>query len=136
MAFVDWTANLATGIAQVDSEHKVLIELINGLHEAMSKGQGRAAVGPVLDELLRYTERHFSREEQMMKQAGYTDLASHQRIHAELVAKVRQQRQEFQGGSLLTIDVMAFLQKWLVDHIQHVDQRYVPVVKAAGVTPC
>ena len=56
------------GIPQIDTQHKGLVRLINDLHAAMSAGQGIQKVGKILDELVHYTEEHFSYEENMLKQ--------------------------------------------------------------------
>ena len=51
-AFLHWTADLDTGIEQVDAQHKVLVQYINEMHDAHIAND-RKAVGVALDPLHR-----------------------------------------------------------------------------------
>ena len=113
------------GIPQIDAQHQGLIRLINDLHAAMSSGQGKLAVGKILDELIRYTEQHFSYEENMLKVRGYSKLAGHHAEHKRLTSQVIELREKYKNGGLaLTMEVMQFLKNWLANHIMGHDQQY------------
>ncbi len=131
MAFVAWNENLSVGIAQIDQQHRQLIDMINELHDAMCKGQGKNILKPLLARLFQYTQTHFTAEEALMQQAQYPKFAAHKAAHEKLVSQVRDLKQRFDAGEyLLSIDTMKFLQNWLTDHILGVDKQYVPCLTA------
>lgn len=130
---VTWESKYSVGIASIDSEHKKLIGLINDLHAAMAQGRGRAVVGKILDGLAAYTVTHFANEEAMMRLHSYPGYERHKAIHDKLVEQVKGMRDEFHAGdTTISLEVLTFLQKWLIDHIQGVDQQYSPHMRAAG----
>lgn len=130
MAFIDWTPALSVSIPSIDQQHQKLISLINELHDAMRMGKGRDVLGRVLGELLDYTRTHFADEEEKMRARGYADLAQHKRIHDELTEQVIRLKHEFDSGqTVLTIEVMNFLQHWLTNHIMVSDKAYMPYLK-------
>jgi hemerythrin-like metal-binding protein len=120
-----WLEKYSVGISQIDAQHQGLVRLINELHAAMGAGHGKDAVGKILDELVRYTQSHFSYEETLLKQRGYSKFAAHQAIHKTLTAQVVDLREKYRANKLtLTLQVMQFLKSWLGDHIMGHDHQY------------
>ena len=120
-----WRAAYSVGIPEIDKQHQGLIRLINNLQEAMMAGNGKAALGAILDELIRYTQSHFSYEEAMLQKRGYAGLAAHQQAHRELTRQVIELRQQQKAGKLaVSMEVMQFLKNWLSNHILDRDQAY------------
>ena len=125
-----WNQSYSVGIEQIDTQHKVLVRLINELHASMAAGQGKQALGKILDELVRYTEVHFTFEENMLRAKGYAKLASHHDVHRKLTGEVVELRNKYRANKLtLTLDVMKFLKGWLGDHIMVHDQAYAREIK-------
>ncbi len=120
-----WKDSYSVGIAEIDTQHKGLIKLINDLHVAMQAGKAKEVLGSIIDELIRYTERHFRDEEAMLRAKGYSKLVAHHGIHVDLTRQVVELRERFQSSQLtLSIDVMHFLRDWLSNHILTHDQAY------------
>ncbi len=125
-----WLEKYSVGIPQINEQHKTLIKLINDLHEAMRAGQGSQQVGKILDELVRYTKVHFSYEETLLRQKGYSKFAEHQAVHKKLTAQVVDLQEKQRAGRLmLTVEVMQFLKNWLADHIMGHDKQYAAELK-------
>jgi hemerythrin len=82
----------------IDSQHQRLVALVNDLYAAMAKGQGRAAVTPVLTGLIDDTKTHFSYEEQQMERASYPLVGEHRGHHGRLLQDVERYVEESQGG--------------------------------------
>src|SRR3954447_6185500 len=95
-----WREAYSVGMPAIDTQHKGLIRLINELQSAMMEGRGKEAVGKILDELVRYTESHFSTEEAMLRQRGYSQIAPHCEEHKKLTAQVRELQAKFHAGKL------------------------------------
>jgi hemerythrin len=124
MPFFDWTEELTTGHAGIDSDHKHLVELVNTLYQAMKTGKGNDVLGKILGELITYTASHFSREEALMRKIGYAHYEEHKAEHAKLVASVLDLQAKFKAGSTtLSISVFNFLSDWLRNHIRHSDAK-------------
>jgi hemerythrin-like metal-binding protein len=131
---VTWSEQYSVGVASIDSEHQKLIGLLNDLHAAMMSGQGRTVMGKVLDGLSAYTVTHFAHEEGLMRLHAYPAYLPHKAEHDKLVKQVKSLQEEFRGGNAtISLEVMSFLQDWLVNHIVGVDKKYTVHMKAAGV---
>ena len=128
-----WSEIYAVGIPQIDTQHKGLIRLINNLHAAMAAGQGKQVMAGILDELVRYTESHFTYEEGMLRERQYSNLAAHHSDHEKLTRQVVELRERFRTSKLtMSVEVMQFLKSWLGDHILVHAQAYARELKSAG----
>lgn len=68
MVKIEWTPGLATGIELVDTQHKMLLEKLNDISEAIEKRQGTDVIIKTLDFMMDYTDFHFTDEEKHMKE--------------------------------------------------------------------
>ena len=128
MPLIEWTSEFNVGVESLDTDHKVLISLLNQLSEAITGGEPRSTVQRVLDALLDYTIYHFGREESLMRACAYPDYDSHVRTHATLRAQVADIRDRYVRNpeSIHAREVLAFLKTWLTTHIVGRDHLYVP----------
>ena len=119
MPFITWTEELSIGVEAVDSDHRLLVDLINQLDEAVEDGQGQDTVGSVLNVLYDYTEYHFDREERLMEACGFADFEKHCDLHRKLKTEVVKIRDAFLADekAVLGEDVLHFLKDWLTGHI-------------------
>ena len=76
MALLAWDNKYSVGVQALDSQHKVLFDILNELHAAMISGQARQVTGPLLHKLLEYTDKHFTAEENMLSASGYPALST------------------------------------------------------------
>lgn len=124
MAFMNWQRDYVVGVAEIDNQHRRLVEMVNSLHEAMKSGSGKSLVPRILNELTDYTVSHFSTEERYMQQTCYPEYGEHKRQHEELTRQVLQVKAQVDSGAPVnTIEVMNFLKGWLVDHILGSDKK-------------
>ncbi len=131
---VKWDQSFSTGIGTLDEQHKQLFKLIDDLHEGIRTKRNRETIGLALTGLGMYTKTHFASEEELMKSTGYPDLAPHRQEHLEFVAKVNDLNERYEkGDAVMTVEVIAFIVRWLQDHIQKVDRAYGPHLAANGV---
>jgi hemerythrin-like metal-binding protein len=111
----------------MDAQHKHLMQLLNDLHDGMSRGAGKDAVRGVLDQLIQYTRAHFADEERALEAARYPKLAEHKAEHKALTDKVLQFRDDWAAGRVaLSVHVLTFLKDWLKHHIMGTDKQYAP----------
>lgn len=134
MALINWDDSFSVKVAEIDSQHKKLVQLINDINDAMKQGKGKEVIGNVLNELINYTAVHFKTEEKYFDQLNYTETATHKLEHSNLVKKVVEFRTEFQNGrQSMTIDVLNFLVTWLKNHILIEDMKYSKFFNANGI---
>ncbi len=127
---IEWTPEMTVREESLDHDHRILLALVNQISIPENKGDP-TAVEFVLDELLGYTIQHFTREEKLMEEAGYNDLAEHKRIHTAMIDQVRDlQRRMAAFTPRLGDELHRFLGNWLTDHILGEDQCYIPSMVA------
>lgn len=134
MAWMAWDKTMSVGHAVLDSDHRILIDLINQLDDAIETGQSRDVVGSVLNVLTEYIEHHFRREEALMAVAAVPSLDGHAAAHRQLEERVTLVRDRYRGGERTALDqeVLDLLKKWLTEHILVVDKSYRPWLEDAG----
>ncbi len=122
--FMTWNSRFETGVAEIDRQHKQLIEIANRLNEAMQTGAAKQLVGKLLDELIEYTASHFRYEEGLMDRYGVSGVPDHKALHARLVDDVLTHQARFKRGESLSAEVMSFVRDWLVNHILKTDKAF------------
>ena len=134
MGLITWDKRLETGHGKIDEQHRALVDAFNNLHGAMKQGKGKDAVGATLVFLKDYTVQHFEMEESLMKSNSYPGYQKHLGLHQDLVGKVADLVDKFQTGqAVMTLQVMDFLEGWLVEHIQGEDFRLAEYLRGKGV---
>ncbi|MBV5307132.1 MAG: bacteriohemerythrin [Desulfobulbaceae bacterium] len=132
--FMPWDSSLSVNISQIDDQHKKLVGMINELHRAMKLKQGNSIIGSILDRLADYTVSHFGFEEKLFAQFGYPEEKAHVEIHQKLVAQVVDIQKKFKAGeAMVSMELMAFLKDWLVNHIKGTDKKYSSFLRGHGV---
>jgi len=133
MALLQWTDELQVDISRFDEQHKRLIALVNEVHDAMLTGKGRAVVGDVLDELIEYTEKHFTIEEDTLTKHEFPECVAHRAEHQKLLATARELQEKHKAGSLaVTVEVLEFLKQWVTEHIKKCDKKYSAYLRERG----
>lgn len=123
MAHIRWSDDLNTDIREIDDQHKQLVEYVNELYDAIVHNN-RKSVGFVLEQLIDYTQFHFSFEEEVMQIHEYEYMIPHKRIHDLFVKRVGHYKERFDSGEDIAVELHQLLKRWLVNHIAHDDQNY------------
>ncbi|MDH4199480.1 MAG: bacteriohemerythrin [Spirochaetia bacterium] len=126
--WITWTNELALGIDEIDEQHKVLVEILNDVYEAVNSGtKDEKRLKKIVDGMLRYVNFHFVTEEMKMIKTNYGDYKTHKAQHDSFVEKAMEFQAAFREGSqTLPEEMMSFLKDWLINHIQGTDRQYVP----------
>jgi diguanylate cyclase (GGDEF)-like protein/hemerythrin-like metal-binding protein len=121
-----WADTMATGIAEVDEQHRRLLDIFNRIVLAQTQDVSREAVTALLNELVEYTRYHFREEERLMRRwrVSATHRSLHLRAHGSFRRFLRQ-AQACVGEHLpeVIVELMAFLAQWLLHHIMQVDMQ-------------
>ena len=64
---LEWNSTYATGVPEIDSQHKVLFDTINEIEKLLGKGElDKAEANRLLEFLEQYAVKHFKNEETCM----------------------------------------------------------------------
>jgi hemerythrin-like metal-binding protein len=121
---LQWLETMSTGVKEVDDAHKILIEWINKLQDAMKEGKGRQEVLGILDFLAYYAEQHFTHEEHCMNKYKCPAAKQNRKEHGEFLLYVIQMREKAAKEGVTWVSVMEInhrLSDWLITHIMKVD---------------
>ena len=122
---IEWTDDLATGVNEIDNQHKELFQRINNLLDACSHGKGKIEVKKVLSFLEDYVITHFSEEEKYMAKYDYPDGLSHKKQHSEFMENFSSIKKQFEAdgpGVHIVIMTNRLIVDWLKNHIRKVDR--------------
>jgi hemerythrin len=125
MALVKWSPSLSVKIDEMDKQHQGLLDIMNRLHESTSTGHGNEGLQAIIGELVEYTHKHFSAEEQLMQRFRFPLLSGHKAEHAKFTEEVLAFQRRMQGGQTVSAyEVLQFVRQWLLTHIQESDAKY------------
>ncbi len=123
--FISWNKTLSVGIEEIDEQHKVIINLINQMHDAIYRHQASEVIQGILSELVEYTRIHFTVEESLMQLLNYPDYDVHCEQHQMLLDQViKLQEKVASGKTAISFELMHFLKTWLTKHIMNEDMQY------------
>lgn len=132
MNAIKWHDNYSVGVASLDAQHKILIRLINRLHDIEREG---GDLSSVLERLDWYVRNHFSFEEALLRAADYEEYNAHIKEHRDFEDWLKSIRRVGGGGleiRELSRSINAHLKNWLTKHILVVDMDYKSVLTAQG----
>lgn len=129
--YVMWDEKFATGVEIVDTQHRGLIHILNGLYKSIGEGRGDAVLRGIFGELQRYADYHFDTEERLLKLHAVTP--HHQAEHVIRHMAYRRRIEDLKvrhedGERLIPIQVLAFVCDWWLDHILTCDRIFVSLV--------
>lgn len=121
---LSWTTDLATGIHDIDEQHRDLFANVAALRDSMRIGS-TAAAARTMNFLERYTVDHFASEERWMERTGYPGLEAHRAAHQALVAEFVKRKGILAAKgptASLVIDLSDWLGAWLHEHVAGPDR--------------
>ena len=133
MKLVEWRNELACGVAEIDRDHRKLVDLLNGAYAKMMTGEGGQATLTLANELSKLAARHFADEERLMNRIGYPGLAGHKKIHQDMIDRFGVLFGRFkQGDKSAGKDLFDYLAAWLQEHTFKQDRAFVEYAKKEG----
>ena len=122
-----WDEKYATGIDEIDDQHKQLVILTNELYQACLD---RNAVGPAfkgaMGRMVEYVRYHFTAEQELLKQMNYPNYKEHAVQHNELIKHIIGASNDYvQGKRFVANKFVITLKDWVFGHIAYYDKIYV-----------
>jgi len=132
-ALLEWTDALATGIDEIDAQHRELFRCVALVRDAAFTGDA-PELERAITFLRAYVETHFQAEERFMAARTYPGLARHREEHAHLLDAVLEIEADhrLRGPSANSAPrVERFLSDWLRTHIGVTDLAMARFVRRA-----
>jgi two-component system cell cycle response regulator len=125
-----WNEGMSVGIDAIDEDHKKIIAILAKLTSAQHGATSALSINAIFTELEHYVTLHFAREESLLEQAGYTDIAAHKVSHQKFIEQLPELKQEWLTKDCLACNekITTFLHQWIVKHILVEDFDYVSSV--------
>jgi hemerythrin len=124
MPYIEWDDKLSVHVAEIDAQHKKIIEAINRLHEAMLDNRAEGLQKSIIYEMYDYAFGHFATEEEYMRRFGYPEAEMHRREHEQFTRQAEDfKRKMEQGERIPTIVILKLLKEWLHNHVLHTDLK-------------
>lgn len=137
--FVQWSDAWATGLAEVDEHHKLLVERLNSLYASAQGGQGDGRFVTELQSLVEETRTHFHDEERLMEACAYPWLSTHREQHDDFLTVVAGLYQaisaagpDFKVAASRSLD---FIRDWMIIHIRDHDRWLHHHLSGAAAAP-
>jgi hemerythrin len=120
METLRWSNRFSVGNEDIDQQHKMLFNFINYLVLNSGKACKRHEMTEILEELIAYTDYHFTAEEVFLE--GHPTFAAHRAAHAEFIGKTRSFKKAFmEKNEEINGDLFAYLVKWIREHVLETD---------------
>ena len=130
-----WTEDIATGVAEIDDQHKELFARFNALLEACRLQKGKEEIGRFLAFLEEYVIEHFAAEEKKMKESSYLSRTAHKAEHLEFMVRmsaIKKEAREFGSGINVIMMAIRASGDWLVNHIRKTDKAMAAHLRSNG----
>ncbi len=137
MARIEWDDSLSVGVGLIDEQHKMLIQKLKDLSDAINEGREFNKIMKTLDFMIDYTDFHFSEEEKRMAEHGYPGLADQQNQHEQFKVTLNHILEDFneEGPTkALATSINVFLVNWLINHIKGTDLKLGKFFSEKGLT--
>lgn len=121
---VGWSDDYSLRMPELDAQHKMLFDLINQLWTNIVSNAPHTEQIRLVEKLEYYTQTHFTAEETFLSVIGFPDLEEHRKAHATFTKRIAREKQNILAGIPVSLDLLHFLNGWLVHHIQGEDQTY------------
>jgi hemerythrin len=119
-----WDSSMDVQLQEMNSEHKRLIEIMNRLSLEFVQKFPRPSIKSTLEELVKFTTKHFSHEEKELEAMQYPEIETHKKLHAQLLSTLNKSLEDYKKGTDLDEKFFEFLHMWLKSHIRGLDVQY------------
>lgn len=131
---IKWDISYSVNVKEIDEQHQQFIQILNKLYESVSHGTEQKELKVILDELVKYTDLHFKTEEKYFDKFNYENSSEHKIEHAKLRKQVADFYKKFaEGKAEISVELLDFLEDWLVEHLDIQDKKYVECFNKNGL---
>lgn len=131
---IQWKDEYSVGLDEIDEQHRYFISLLNDLYKAIGSNKGSEELARLFGKLSEYADLHFATEEKYFDEFGYDGAEEHKAEHQKMRDEIQRiKKQESDNNIDFYGDIVYFLQGWLEDHLEKMDQKYEECFASHGV---
>ena len=120
-----WDSAYSVGAAEMDHQHKRIIDIINRLIAEPECEVSSELVSYTLTELTRYASEHFKAEEELLAKNNFANLQNHREEHQQYRREIVALCQDtIVHSHLVPGSLVVFIREWWMDHILKEDMKY------------
>ena len=128
MPVIEWVDALSVNVAEIDEQHRSIIEIINEFHDVLLHGNF-SELGIARDRVLKTIEEqfevHFATEEAFMARVSFPGLEDHQKKHRAFAGQLKKYESDILKGTvILNSELLKILAGWFVDHELQEDRKF------------
>ena len=123
MDIVCWQKSYSVGSEQIDNEHKVFVEIIGRIHDAVLKEKSIDDIKRLTRELETYAVFHFVSEENIMIDSKFPELEEHKKEHKKLLETLDNKIKKIISREVNPDTLVYFLVNWFVEHTTNRDLK-------------
>jgi len=129
-----WSNDYSINVAEIDEQHKKLLEHVNKLHAGVEAQIDKQVLHQLIVDLYEYTVFHFAFEEKLMKQHGMDHIKTHHEEHKLMLEHLKDVCNAMSDGKRPAFyseyDVS---DDWFLAHIKGSDQKMGAFLNSKGV---
>jgi len=135
-----WRDEYSVGVAEIDTQHKRLLELLNKVNalnpDRLAPAIGNRKVMKLLDSFNEYAAYHFLSEEGLMREhiEANEDTVKHVVAHRSYWSIISTFKKRFEeGDEQVNNELVEYLNRWWVNHILETDKQLGRELNRRGV---
>ena len=130
-----WNSQYSVHISTFDTQHQQMLAMIKQVQKSAQTGGSPDHIAKLFDELMECTRFHFDSEEKAMQRHGFDGYTPHRTEHQALLRKANDYHRQFiEGKTMIPVEIMRYLNDWLLHHIETMDRQYDSFFHEKGVT--
>ena len=122
---LEWDEMYSVGVKELDEQHKKMFATINELLGAINNNNPEEHIDHIIDELVNYKRFHFATEEKYFDEFNYEEKDAHKAKHHEFNERLATLQEKHKDKTIeFALELIDFLEDWLISHLMTVDQKY------------
>ncbi|TVQ53035.1 MAG: hemerythrin [Spirulina sp. DLM2.Bin59] len=124
-----WDDSLKIGIPEIDHQHKLMIDQMNLLVDALKDNKAQEEIQKIIHFLDGYVEQHFGFEEKCMHRYKCPIATTNDQAHRQFITSYNEIKAEFKAHGpsfMLVLQINQNLLDWFINHIRKIDTQLKP----------
>jgi hemerythrin len=127
MSRIEWSDTYSINNLVIDTQHKKLFSILNRLSDGLTNNIDDRGYLIAVERLWSYVNYHFSEEERLMAEVGYSEIYRHTLQHRLFTNKIMQLKGLMESDSREPArDLTVFLGNWILHHVLEEDKKIMP----------